>query len=134
MANKLASTTKSRRTRFMCATPAMVCRAHHCCCLDIFVRYGLATSAELTRPLGQAGNHGRAARRCLECHSWRIENPRGTRPAECTWTKRQECNRVVSTIALLTQEIAHQVCCVRDNSKLLKEAERFHEHPILDDL
>jgi hypothetical protein len=29
---------------------------------------------------------------------------------------------LVSTIALLTQEIAHQVCCVRDNSKLLKDA------------
>src|SRR6516225_56825 len=29
--------------------------------------------------------------------------------------------RLVSTIVLLTQEIAHQVCCVRENSKLLKE-------------
>ena len=34
-------------------------------------------------------------------------------------------------IALLTQEITHQVRCVRDHSKLLKEAERFHQHPVL---
>ena len=40
---------------------------------------------------------------------------------------------LVSTIALLTQEITHQVCCVRNNSKLLKDAERFHQHPVLDD-
>ncbi len=45
-----------------------------------------------------------------------------------------ECNGLVSTIALLTQEIAHQVCCVRDNSKLLKDAQRFHQYPVLDDL
>jgi hypothetical protein len=40
----------------------------------------------------------------------------------------------MSAIASLTQEIAHQVRCVRDNSKLLKDAERFHQHPVLDDL
>src|SRR5689334_1089486 len=41
--------------------------------------------------------------------------------------------RLVSTLALLPQEIAHQVCRVRDNSKLLKKPERFHQHPVLDD-
>jgi hypothetical protein len=30
--------------------------------------------------------------------------------------------RLVSTIASLKQEIVHQVCRVRDNSKLLKDA------------
>src|SRR6476660_282845 len=35
---------------------------------------------------------------------------------------------------LLTQEIAYHVCRVRDNSKLLKKAEGFHQHPVLDDL
>ena len=39
-------------------------------------------------------------------------------------------NKGVSAI----QEIAHQVRCVRDNSKLLKDAKRFHQHPVLDDL
>jgi hypothetical protein len=32
---------------------------------------------------------------------------------------------------LLTQETARQVCRVRDDSKLLKEAERFDQHPVL---
>jgi hypothetical protein len=40
----------------------------------------------------------------------------------------------ISAIALLTQEIGHQVPCGRDNSKLLKGAKRFHQHPVLDDL
>src|SRR6516225_307965 len=49
-------------------------------------------------------------------------------------SEREERCRQISTIALLTQEIAHQVCCVRDNSQLLKDAEPFHQHPVLDDL
>jgi hypothetical protein len=30
---------------------------------------------------------------------------------------------LILTTAVLAQEIAHQICCVRDNSKLLKEAQ-----------
>lgn len=37
-------------------------------------------------------------------------------------------------IALLMQGIAQQICCIRDDSKLLKEPEGFHQHLVFDDL